>query len=68
MCHILFLQFYRKKNYGHKVCRGEVWIAAHKHANGVFVNDEARKIIVSSILIKSIISHHTSCYFMYGVS
>ncbi|KAK7395928.1 hypothetical protein VNO78_16543 [Psophocarpus tetragonolobus] len=29
---------------GHKVSRGEVWIATHKHANGEFVNDKAREI------------------------
>ncbi|KAK7395531.1 hypothetical protein VNO78_16091 [Psophocarpus tetragonolobus] len=30
--------------YGHKVNRGEVWIATHKHANGEFVNDKAKEI------------------------
>ncbi|KAL2330292.1 hypothetical protein Fmac_017873 [Flemingia macrophylla] len=29
---------------GRKVSRGEVWISTYKHANGDFVNDEARKI------------------------
>ncbi|XP_027912651.1 uncharacterized protein LOC114172261 [Vigna unguiculata] len=29
---------------GHKVSRGEVWIATHKHANGEFVNDGAKEI------------------------
>ena len=42
-----------------KANRGEVWIVTHNHANGAFVSDEAREIGVSSILIKSIIVHHT---------
>ncbi|XP_029126126.1 uncharacterized protein LOC109793072 [Cajanus cajan] len=29
---------------GRKVSRGEIWIATHKHANGEFVNDEAKEI------------------------
>ncbi|KAG2391477.1 uncharacterized protein HKW66_Vig0127620 [Vigna angularis] len=29
---------------GHKVSRGEVWIATHKKANRAFVSDEAREI------------------------
>ncbi|XP_027927537.1 uncharacterized protein LOC114184427 [Vigna unguiculata] len=28
----------------HRVSRGEVWIATHKHANGAFVSDEVREI------------------------
>jgi len=40
------------------VSRREVWVGTHKHANGAFVSDEARKISVSSILTKSIIVNH----------
>ncbi|KAL2330991.1 hypothetical protein Fmac_018572 [Flemingia macrophylla] len=29
---------------GRKVSRGEIWIATHKHANGEFVNEEAKEI------------------------
>ncbi|KOM26825.1 hypothetical protein LR48_Vigan320s000200 [Vigna angularis] len=29
---------------GHKVSRGEVWIATHKKTNGAFISDEAREI------------------------
>ncbi|XP_047180423.1 uncharacterized protein LOC124847074 [Vigna umbellata] len=29
---------------GHKVSRGQVWIATHKKTNGAFVSDEAREI------------------------
>ena len=44
------LQIYLKlqeTEYGRKVSRGEVWTATHKHANGEYVNDEARQIGVS---------------------
>ncbi|KAL2338180.1 hypothetical protein Fmac_012626 [Flemingia macrophylla] len=37
----------KEQELGRKVSRGEVWIATHKHANGDFVNDEAREISVS---------------------
>ncbi|KAL2337777.1 hypothetical protein Fmac_012223 [Flemingia macrophylla] len=30
--------------YGRKVSRGEIWITTHKHANGEFVNEEAKQI------------------------
>ncbi|XP_052722666.1 uncharacterized protein LOC108345466 [Vigna angularis] len=33
-----------EKECGHKVSRGEVWIATHKTTNGAFVSDEAREI------------------------
>ncbi|XP_052736633.1 uncharacterized protein LOC108337936 [Vigna angularis] len=39
-----------EKECGHKVSRGEVWIATHKRTNGAFVSDEAREIGVSSNL------------------
>ncbi|KAL2327581.1 hypothetical protein Fmac_021008 [Flemingia macrophylla] len=29
---------------GRKVSRGEIWIATHKHTNGEFVNEEAKKL------------------------
>ncbi|KAK7382633.1 hypothetical protein VNO80_01583 [Phaseolus coccineus] len=34
----------QEKECGHKISRGDVRIATHKHANGAFVNDEAREI------------------------
>ncbi|KOM25555.1 hypothetical protein LR48_Vigan118s000500 [Vigna angularis] len=34
----------KEKECGHKVSRGEVWIATHKKTNGAYVSDEARKI------------------------
>ncbi|WVZ14944.1 hypothetical protein V8G54_012510, partial [Vigna mungo] len=34
----------KEKECGHKVSRGEVWIATHKKTNGAFANDEAREI------------------------
>ncbi|KAL2347449.1 hypothetical protein Fmac_001449 [Flemingia macrophylla] len=48
----------QEQELGRKVSRGEVWIATHKHANGDFVNNEAREISIrknSSIRIKYII-------------
>ncbi|KOM25046.1 hypothetical protein LR48_Vigan46s000800 [Vigna angularis] len=33
-----------EKECGHKVSRGEVWIATHKTTNGAFVSDETREI------------------------
>jgi len=59
----IFSSILYEKECCHKVSRGEVWITTHKHANVVFLSDEAREIGVSSILIKSIIVKHNLCYF-----
>ncbi|KAJ1376895.1 hypothetical protein SESBI_49462 [Sesbania bispinosa] len=37
----------KEKDSGRKVRKGEVWTAKHTHANGEFVNNEAREINVS---------------------
>jgi len=41
-----------KINSHHKVSRGEVWVATHKHANNEFMNDGAREIGVSITFVK----------------
>jgi len=39
-------------------------MATQKHANGAFVSDEMEEIGIRSILIKSIIVNHTSCFLI----